>query len=472
MRTIPQNQELLKHLFDLIALHRVLFCQQRVYDRVIALILAEIMVFARHTVTQLIMTLGLVERDWSGWYRLFSHQRFDYEQASQVMFGETLKHVSEDELYVVGGDGTQTPRSSRKMEGSGWLRNLRTPPFMVGIHAAQRWFNGSWLMPTEKGYSRALPIRWMPAFTEKSKPQEHKPCKEWEAAVAFLTWIRQQLKRHGREEQSVLMVADGSYDNLNLWKHLPDGVILLARSAKNRVLYSLPTVQTGRGRKRKYGERVASPQQRWQSRKGWQKLEIMVRGRTRHLQYKVSQAVLRRGAPERRLILIVVRGKQRKTKQGTPYRRQPLPFLVNAVQDEQGTWQLPLPIETLLFWAWQRWELEVCHRELKSNFGLGNKQCFNPHSAVLSVQWSAWVYSLLLLAGYRTWGLCGAPEVPTRWWRGSQRWSLNTLWRAYRSALWGQHDFHPLCTPTPGDWGEKQSRLRALYNSIFASARS
>jgi hypothetical protein len=24
-----------------------------------------------------------------------------------------------------------------------------------------------------------------------------------------------------------------------------------------------------------------------------------------------------------------------------------------------------------LFWAWQRWEVEVAHRKLKSNFGLG-----------------------------------------------------------------------------------------------------
>ncbi|MDQ7033338.1 MAG: hypothetical protein Q9P01_00420, partial [Anaerolineae bacterium] len=41
-----------------------------------------------------------------------------------------------------------------------------------------------------------------------------------------------------------------------------------------------------------------------------------------------------------------------------------------------------LPVKTLMFWMWQRWEVEVCHRELKSNFGLGNKQCHNPHAAV------------------------------------------------------------------------------------------
>jgi len=472
MSTIPQNDELLKHLFELIGQHRGIFKQERVYQRVVALVLAEIFVFARHTITQLIMTLGMTEQDWSGWYRLFSHKRFNYEKASRIMFRETLPHVREDEVYVVGGDATQTPRSSRKMEGSGWLRNFRTPPFMLGIHAAQRWFNGSWLIPAEDGYSRAVPIRWMPAFTEKSQPKEHLPCKEWEAAVHFLRWVREQLVNCGRASQKLLIVGDGSYDNLNLWTHLPEGVILLARSAKNRVLFHLPQQRSGRGRKRVYGERALSPQQRWRKRGRWEELKVMVRGRMRHLQYSISQPVLRRGAPHRPLILIVVRGKKRTNTYRHTYRRPPLPFLVNAVQDDDGGWGLPLPIETLLFWAWQRWELEVCHRELKSNFGLGNKQCFNPHSAVLSVQWSAWVYSLLLLAGYRTWHLSNAPDVPSRWWRGSQRWSLNTLWRAYRSALWGQHDFLPLVTPTPTDWGEKDRLLLALKNSILASARS
>jgi hypothetical protein len=199
---------------------------------------------------------------------------------------------------------------------------------------------------------------------------------------------------------------------------------------------------------------------------------MTVRGKVRHLQYRVSRPVLRYGAPEVPLFLITVRGKRRRRKNGRVYRRDPLPFLVNAVQNEQGQWVLPLPVETLLFWAWQRWEIEVCHRELKANFGMGNKQCWNPQAAVLSVQWSAWVYSLLLLAGYRAWGLARAPNVPTCWWRGSGRWSLNTLWRAYRSELWGMHDFHPLCTPTSRDWGEKENLLLALRNAVFAAARA
>lgn len=465
--TVPQNAQLIKELVTILQAYRSIFSQQRVYERVLALVIAEVVTFSRHTVTQLLMGLGRNGQDWSGWYRLFSRKRFRYERASEMLLQQTLSHVGEGELYVVAGDATQTPRSSRKMEGTGWLRNLRTPPFRMGIHAAQRWFNGSWLLPAEQGYSRALPLRWMPAFTEKAKRAVHDACKEWEAARDFLQWLRAQLVRCGRSSQPILMVGDGHYDNLELWQALPEGVILLARSAKNRVLYHLPHPSTGRGRRRKYGDRALTPQQVWQQRQGWQSLELTVRGKVRHLQVKVEGPFLRHGAPDHPLMLIIVRGKDN---QHT--RRIPLPFLVNAVPSADDQWDLPLPLETLLFWAWQRWEIEVCHRELKSAFGLGHKQCWNPHAAVLSVQWSAWVYALLLLAGYRTWGLSQAPHVPTRWWSGSPRWSLNTLWRAYRAALWGPHDFLPLYPCFPPDWLENDALLPALRHAAFASAPS
>lgn len=465
MTTIPQNPELIKHLSEILAAHRPIFSQQRIYERVVQLVLAELLVFARHTVTQLVMSLGRNGEDWSAWYRLFSLRRYVYEAASRVVFELTLAHVAPEEVYVVAGDATQTPRSSRKLEGAGWLRNLRTPAFMRGIHAAQRWFHGAWLTPTEAGYSRAVPLRWMPAFTAKSKPRAHAPCTEWEAALAFLCWLREQLDAAGRVAQPVLMVGDGHYDNLNLWRDLPAGMLLLARSARNRVLYQLPGPQTGRGRRRQYGARTLTPQQVWQQAQGWRKLDLTIRGRVRHLQVKVKGPVLRRGAPHRPLMLIVVRGKKNQRT-----RRQPLPFLVNAVQDPHGHWVLPLPVETLLLWAWQRWEIEVAHRELKSTFGLGHKQCWNPHAAVLSVQWSAWVYAVLLLAGYRAWGLCRAPDVPTHWWRGSGRWSFNTLWRAYRAALWGAHEFRPLHSLSLDNGGENTDWLSALRHAAFASA--
>ena len=47
MSTIPQNQELLNQLISLLQAHRSLFRQERVFQRVALLVIAELVVFAR-----------------------------------------------------------------------------------------------------------------------------------------------------------------------------------------------------------------------------------------------------------------------------------------------------------------------------------------------------------------------------------------------------------------------------------------
>ena len=164
-------------------------------------------------------------------------------------------------------------------------------------------------------------------------------------------------------------------------------------------------------------------------RHGWQTTTLTVRARQRRMVFRVEGPYLRRGAPLQPLFLLVVRGQSWKKHAHRRGQRKPCFYLVNARrQDDQ--WLLPLPVETLLFWAWQRWELEVTHREVKSGFGLGDKQSTNPLAAVAAVQCSAWLYSLLILAAYRAWGLTRHPRTTAKWWSGSPRWSFNHLWRA------------------------------------------
>jgi hypothetical protein len=466
MSTIAQNAELLKTLNDLLSQHRGLFKQERVYERVVEMVLGEVMSLGRHTVTQVAWSLGENESDISAYYRVFSQGRFDASGSSNILLKETLAHTPSEMPYVVAGDGTQTPRTGRHIPGTGWLRNPRTPAFKVGIHRAQRWFNGVWLTPPDAGYSRAIPLKWLPAFPEKAASQDHPACKEWEAAHDFLGWVRAGLDEQGRVDQPLLMVADGNYDTVGLWQGLPERTIVLARSAKNRVLYHpLPADAHGN---RQYGQRADTPQQVWQTGGAWSKTTLTIRGRQRQLQYRVRGPVFRKGAPDTPLFLIVVRG-QSYSKHGRRKYRDPVPYLVNAVQDQHGNWQLPLDAPTLIFWAWQRWEIEVCHREMKSNFGLGDKQCWNTHAAIASVQWSAWVYSILLLAAYRVWGLTHGPPVPTRWWRGSGRWSFNTLWRTIRSALWATPRFYPSRYGSIHNLGGNWTDLTVLPYAVYAA---
>jgi hypothetical protein len=463
---------LLQKLFELLEAHRGVFRQGRTYWRNVGLVLGELFNFGRHTVTQNLMSLGITDGDWSAWYRMFSRERFDEEALSATLFKETLQEVPESEPYVVGVDGVQIPRSSLKMPGTSWLKAPRTPVFKVGIHRAQRFVHGAWLTLMQAGYSRAIPLRFIPAFSPKAKASQEPARREWEAGLMFLQWVREKLDQAGRAAQMLLVLADGSYDTLNFWRELPERALLAVRTARNRALYWLPGPHSGVGRPPSYGERAPHPWEWLHKGVVWQKREVPVRGRSILMKFQVFGPFLRDGLPEVPMFLIVVKGMHRKVGKRKPHykHRKPSFYLVSAVQ-LNGEWQLPLPIETVLAWLWQRWELEVAHREMKSGFGVGEKQCWNPRSAVISVQWNVWVYAILLLAAYRTWGLLNGPPVPTRWWQGAKRWSFNTLWRQYRAALWGSSQFQALWTGTPDNWLKKETFLAGLTNSIGASAR-
>lgn len=468
-RSKDETPVLLVKLMSLLEAQRSAFGQERVYRRVMALVWAEVLAFGRHTVTQLLLTLGLVKEDWSAWYRLFSHLRFDELRTAKVQLEVILGLVPKEQPLVTGIDGFQVPRHSQKMHGTSWLPALNTAPFKRGIHRAQRFVEGSWLVPQEQGYSRAIPLRCLPAFPAKAVGSGGESVTEWQAGVAFLQWLRSSLDELGRYSQLILTVADGAFDTLGMWEGLPERVTLLVRTARNRALYELPTGYAGRGRPRSYGEKAPSPAQWLRERQGFKRREISVRGQQRSMRYRIEGPFLRDDLPHIPLFLIVIGGGKRPP--GSRRQRyEPCFYLVSALPDN-GSWRLPLSEEELLAWLWQRWELEICHREMKSACGLGEKQCWNPRATIASVQWSAWVYSLLMLAGYQAWGLLQGPAPPGRWRRGPQRWSFNTLWRGYRTALWQQPDFQATWSPSRGYWPEKEAALTALHNAIRGAAR-
>ncbi len=142
-------------------------------------------------------------------------------------------------------------------------------------------------------------------------------------------------------------------------------------------------------------------------------------------------------------------------------------------EGEEG-WELPYPVEELLFWAWQRWEVEVCHREMKSGFGVGEIQCWGDRSAIMSVRFQAWSYGVMVLAGIRCWALGAGPaslRPAGRWWGGGKRWSMGTLWRGYRCELWGSHEFRAVLVPSRGGWPKKEALLAGMSNAVAGSLR-
>lgn len=445
---------LLPLVAESLAAARPAFHQDRPFHRCCVLVLGLLSALSRHTLTQVLVALGLGALDWSAAYRLFSRPRVNYDRLTQSVLRQSLALVAATDPYLVALDGTQIARQSRTLPGTAWLHQPLAPAFRRGIHRAQRFLHLAWLTPpTAAGYSRAIPLRFVPAFPEKAiRPGDEPAQQEWEAGLASLGWLRAELGTAGRPEQPIVALGDGHFSNQVIWRDLPAGVTLLARTAKNRALVALPPPRTGRGRPRKYGERPPAPEDWLNEPIGWHRTVVAVRGRTIPLTYRIAGPYLVQGTPARPLFLLVVKGISKRSRHHK--RREPSFWLVNAKRDPAtSAWVLPWPAATLLGWAWQRWEIEVTHRAMKSGFGIGETQAWNPTAAILSVQWRVWVWSLLALAGYRAWGLDPGPVRPLgRWWPGSGRWSVGQLWQVFRQELWSLPEFRPGLPGFPATW--------------------
>ena len=472
-----KNPELLSAIQHILAGCQELFGQERIYRRVLALFMAEVVTLGRHTLTQLLRTLGQVAADWSAWYRLFSRGRVPEEQLSAHLLRETLDEIPENKPYVTTVDGVIVSRSGQHVAGSSWWRGQNTARFNRGLERGQRFVEIAWLTPEENSYCRSNPLRWLPAVTAKSVPSEAEPCKEWEAGVAALKWARQELDRQSRASQLLVGIGDGGYDVQDIWQQLPERTILIVRAARNRKLYEMAKPQKGKrgpGRPPTYGQRMPTPAQYLQRRKrsDWQRLTLTIRGRERHLQYQVHGPCLLEGVKNCPLFLIVVRGKNYTIGKRHKHKRYRKPYfmLVNAVWRD-GVWQLPFSVKQLLTWAWHRWECEVAHRDMKSALGLGEKQCWGPCSALLSVQWNVWVYGVSTLAAYRVWGCRGGPRRTGRWYRHPRRWTFTNIRQSVRAELWGPQHFSPLYVPSLANWLKIERWATGLGNILADAGR-
>jgi DDE superfamily endonuclease len=469
----PRRSSLLSTLLALLVEYRTAFDQERTFHRMHALVIGFLCSLGRHTLTQALLALGCHDADWSPFYRLFSKQRIVIPRLQRRLIQQCLAHSSAAQSLMLAVDATHFPRSSKRFPGVAWRKAPATAPWRPGLSLAQRFGALHWLTPLEHGFSRAIPLISYPLFPPKATPAAEPPMTEWAGALHALTTLRTELAAHDRAAQPIVLLGDGSYDVSALWKALPAHTALVVRTARNRVLYQLPSPSPvkRRGAKRKYGELAPTPSVWIDDRRGWQTKVVMVRGHARVVRVRVEGPFLRREVAAHPVFLVVMGG-QKYGRHGRSKRRNPVPVLVSAQASETAAqYQLPLPLDELVVWLWQRWEVEVAHRELKSGFGVGEMQCWHPRSAIATVQWGIWLYGVCLLAAYKEWGLCGGPQPPGRWRKRARRWSFATVWRGLRIEGGEFGELSGVRTGMRGDWATKEAWMVSLSNGVRSAAR-
>jgi hypothetical protein len=190
------------------------------------------------------------------------------------------------------------------------------------------------------------------------------------------------------------LAGDGSFCNRTCFGDIPARSILLVRARKDARL----CFRAAEDSRRFYAVAKFTPEQvRRDESRTYKTTKIFYGGKRRKVRYKeIAKVYWQRGANKLPLRLIVIAPTPyRKSKSKKLYYRDPAYLLTSDLRSS---------LKQLLQIYFDRWQIEVNHREEKDTLGVGQAQLWNitsvPKQPVLAVA----AYSALLLASLQAFG--------------------------------------------------------------------
>ncbi|HYE74652.1 MAG TPA: transposase [Blastocatellia bacterium] len=422
---------LLESMVRLMQGWRQVFAQGRTTNRAIRQALSSICVVGRRTIARSYLVRG-GEGDWSSEYKL--HSRSEWE--AQALFGPLLEAAIEQvegDVLAFGTDDTRLKKSGKNVASAHWGRDPFSPPFRHQRQWGLRYLHTSLLLPLHGGSevsARAIPV-WFEAVAPVPKPSRQASPQEQVAyrravkaenlsqrSVWMLRELRQRVDAAGGREKKLGVALDGSFCNQTLFKAELERTLLIARCRRDAVLCH-PAATS----RRRYGVEKFRPEQvRTDEARAWQRARIF-HGQT------WREVLWQRGGGERRLRLPVVRATPyRQTKKGRVLYRQPA-FLL--------TTDLERPAAELLQIYFDRWQVEVAHKEMKESFGIGEAQVRVARAVEREPVLRVATYSALHLAALQQFGAERSARLGTlpKYQREKKRASCQDLIRHLRSEV-------------------------------------
>jgi hypothetical protein len=212
--------------------------------------------------------------------------------------------------------------------------------------------------------------------------------------VQLMGRLRTAFDAAGAANQILLLALDNSFCNRTVFRTVIQGVELIARARKNAVLCR----RAEDGSRRFYDTRKFTPEQvRFDESMAWQTTRIFYGGKWRKVEYKqVAGIYWQGGGRQRPLRLLVVKPtRYRKKNSARSCYTQPA-YLLTTVVD--GT------VRQLLQIYFDRWQIEVNHREEKDTLGVGQAQLRNFIAVPKQPAFAVASYSALLLASLQAFG--------------------------------------------------------------------
>jgi hypothetical protein len=408
---------------------RLVFPSLASSERAIEHLLAMSSTLGRRTISRTIIALGRSDQDWSADYKLFSRTPWDARELFTPVLAEGTA-LSGDGPIAIAVDDTKLCKSGRHVPQAGWHRDPLSPPFHMNLQWGLRYLQASLLIRADANRAcRSLPVRFEPAPWvkkpgKKASPEDRaayaKAKKEQNLSITgrnTLEELRLRLDRLGHQERLIVAAVDGSFCNRPLFGEPLNRIRLLARARKDARL-CLPAASGSRCR---YDPQRFTPEQvRQDEAIPWNEAEVFYAGRRRPIRYKERFPVLwRRGAKTRPLRLLVIAPQPYTAPSGRCY-RDPAYLLTDDLESEASL---------LIQIYFDRWQIEVNHREEKSFMGVGDAQLWSELAASRHPTFQVACYSLILLATLLEFGPARGDAFPPlpKWRKPSDRPSILDL---------------------------------------------
>jgi hypothetical protein len=418
---------LLAEFLDIVCDWRGVFPQERTFQRGVRQALGSLVCLGRRCLTRIIWTNGGQNRNWSAEYFLHSRCQWEPQSLFQPILKRALAYCPQ-RLVGVAVDDTRLRKTGRSIPQAFYQRDPLSPPFHVNLVLGLRFLQASLLVPLHRSANvgtRALPIRFQEVSrikrpgkkaTEEMRKQYREAVKQKNLSRSFVDMgkqLRQELDQAGGRDKVLVLAGDGSFCNRTCFADIPERAVLLVRTRKDaRLCFRAPEDS-----RRFYAVEKFTPEQvRQDESRAWKTTKLFYGGKRRKIRYKeVGTVYWQRGAGQRPLRLIVIAPTPyRKSKSKKLYYRDPAYLLTSDLRDAA---------RQLLQIYFDRWQIEVNHREEKDTLGVGQAQLRNVNSVPKQPVLAVAAYSALLLASLQAFGAergNAYAELP-RWRRKARR---------------------------------------------------
>jgi hypothetical protein len=420
---------LLTALLNILRAWTPAFSQVRLAERAIDQALGSLLSLGRRTLSRALWALGRQDQDWSADYKLHSRANWKAQDLFQPVL-EQAARFCDASFLVVAMDDTRIRKTGRKILSAFYQRDPLSPKFRFNLMWGLRFLHFSLLVPLYRSNAevppRSLPVRFLeaPAIKKPGKKasaadlqayrQAVKECNLSRRCIDLLKEFRQSADDAGLRSRTILAVGDASFCNRTLFRQSLDRIELLSRARRDCRL----CLAAEPGSRRFYSTEWFTPDQiRQRESMPWQQARIFHGGQWRDIRYKEMVSVYwRTGAAKRPLRLFVVAPIPYASGKGQrKYYRDPAYLL---------TTDLLRPGAALLQAYFDRWQIEVNHREIKDTLGIGQAQLRHSRSVPRQPAMLVAAYSALLLAAIQVFGdtrPAGAFPALPKWRRNAKR---------------------------------------------------